>query len=425
MKEKDKETNIVLPSLGESVSTGTISKWHKKEGDIVALDEKIVEVESDKVGIDINANVPGKITKILKNEGDNVEVGEVICVIRSDVSQKEIHSSKSSDIDINLSNCEDIISANKLSPAVAKMVAEHKINPENISGSGKNNRITKGDIINVIDSNLNNNNITSTNDIQTQQLQIPTLIRDTSTQTASVLTDVKASRTIERVKMTRLRRTIAQRLKDSQNNAAILSTFNEVDMFNVSELRKKYKEEFEKKHEIKLGFMSFFVKAATAALQELPIINAQVDGYDILYHNYCDIGVAVSTNSGLVVPIIRNAEHLSFAEIEMEISQLGKKAREGNLSINELSGGTFSITNGGVFGSLLSTPIINPPQSAIMGMHKIQDRPVVINGTIQIRPMMYIVLSYDHRIIDGKEAVTFLTKVKSYIESPERLLLNI
>lgn len=425
MTEKNKETNIVLPSLGESVSTGTISKWHKKEGDIVALDEKIVEVESDKVGIDINANVPGKITKILKNEGDNVEVGEVICVIRSDVLQKEIHSSKSSEIDINLSICEDIISANKLSPAVAKMVAEHKINPENISGSGKNNRITKGDIIDVIDSNLNNNNITSTKDIQTQQLQISTLIRDTSTQTASVLTDVKASRTIERVKMTRLRRTIAQRLKDSQNNAAILSTFNEVDMFNVSELRKKYKEEFEKKHEIKLGFMSFFVKAATAALQELPIINAQVDGYDILYHNYCDIGVAVSTNSGLVVPIIRNAEHLSFAEIEMEISQLGKKAREGNLSINELSGGTFSITNGGVFGSLLSTPIINPPQSAIMGMHKIQDRPVVINGTIQIRPMMYIVLSYDHRIIDGKEAVTFLTKVKSYIESPERLLLNI
>lgn len=425
MKETNKDTNIVLPSLGESVSTGTISKWHKKEGDIVALDEKIVEVESDKVGIDINANVHGKITKILKNEGDNVEVGEVICVIRSDVSQKEIHSSKSSDIDINLSNCKDIISANKLSPAVAKMVAEHKMNPENISGSGKNNRITKGDIIDVIDSNLNNNNITSTNDIQTQQLQIPTLICDTSMQTASVLTDVKASRTIERVKMTRLRRTIAQRLKDSQNNAAILSTFNEVDMFNVSELRKKYKEEFEKKHEIKLGFMSFFVKAATAALQELPIINAQVDGYDILYHNYCDIGVAVSTNSGLVVPIIRNAEHLSFAEIEMEISQLGKKAREGNLSINELSGGTFSITNGGVFGSLLSTPIINPPQSAIMGMHKIQDRPVVINDTIQIRPMMYIVLSYDHRIIDGKEAVTFLTKVKSYIESPERLLLNI
>lgn len=425
MKETNQDTNIVLPSLGESVSTGTISKWHKKEGDIVALDEKIVEVESDKVGIDINANVPGKITKILKNEGDNVEVGEVICIIRSDVSQKEIHSSKSSDTDITLSSCENIISSNKLSPAVAKMVAEHKINPENISGSGKNNRITKGDIINVIDSNLNNHNITSTNDIQTQQLQIPTLIRDTSTQTASVLTAVKASRTIERVKMTRLRRTIAQRLKDSQNNAAILSTFNEVDMFNVSELRKKYKEEFEKKHEIKLGFMSFFVKAAITALQELPIINAQVDGNDILYHNYCDIGVAVSTSSGLVVPIIRNAEHLSFAEIEMEISQLGKKAREGNLSINELSGGTFSITNGGVFGSLLSTPIINPPQSAIMGMHKIQDRPVVINGTIQIRPMMYIVLSYDHRIIDGKEAVTFLTKVKSYIESPERLLLNI
>ncbi len=260
MKETNQDTNIVLPSLGESVSTGTISKWHKKEGDIVALDEKIVEVESDKVGIDINANVPGKITKILKNEGDNVEVGEVICIIRSDVSQKEIYSSKSSDTDITLSSCENIISSNKLSPAVAKMVAEHKINPENISGSGKNNRITKGDIINVIDSNLNNNNITSTNDIQTQQLQIPTLIRDTSTQTASVLTAVKASRTIERVKMTRLRRTIAQRLKDSQNNAAILSTFNEVDMFNVSELRKKYKEEFEKSMKLNLVLCHFLLK---------------------------------------------------------------------------------------------------------------------------------------------------------------------
>ncbi|KJV57524.1 dihydrolipoyllysine-residue succinyltransferase [Orientia chuto str. Dubai] len=411
-----KETNIVLPSLGESVSSGTISKWCKKEGDIVELDEKIAEVESDKVGIDINANVHGKITKILKNEGDDVEVGEIICVISSDVAQKSDTNIDDNEDkkDVNLSHLETVTNK-KLSPSVIKMVTEHKINLEDVNGSGKNNRITKGDIINVI------NNMKLTDDVQTQQLKTSQL----TSQMVSPLAAIKSGRMIERIRMTKLRRTIAQRLKNSQNNAAILSTFNEVDMFNITELRKKYREEFEKKHGIKLGFMSFFVKAAVAALQELPIINAQVDGSDILYHNYYDIGVAVSTNSGLVVPIIRNAEHLSFSEIEMEISQLGKKAKEGNLSINELSGGTFSITNGGVFGSLLSTPIINPPQSAIMGMHKIQDRPVVINSTIQIRPMMYIVLSYDHRIIDGKEAVTFLTKVKNYIESPERLLLSI
>lgn len=437
------ETNIVLPSLGESVSEGTISKWYKKVGDIVQVDEKIAEVESDKVAIEINATVSGRISKILKNEGDNVAVGAAICIVSAAEATQQQHSQAP----INATSGQEDMRQKQnlqLSPAVAKIVAENDLNPQNIVGSGKDGRITKADVLDTLSAlKQNTDNMLNTpstsynapassverlhespnmsvNQSQQVQKQVVQPITNSDNHTLSV-----NNRLISRVPMTKLRRTIAQRLKDAQNTAAMLSTFNEVDMSHVMETRKKYRDEFEKKHNVKLGFMSFFIKAVVAALQEQPMVNAQIDGNDIIYHNYCDIGVAVSTNSGLVVPVVRNAERLSFAEIETAIANFGKKARDGRLSISDLSGGTFTVTNGGVFGSLLSTPIINPPQSAIMGMHKIQERPVVLNGTIQIRPMMYIVLSYDHRIIDGKEAVTFLTSIKSKIEDPERLLLEI
>ncbi|MDX2050445.1 MAG: 2-oxoglutarate dehydrogenase complex dihydrolipoyllysine-residue succinyltransferase [Rickettsiaceae bacterium] len=389
---------ITVPALGESVTEATIAKWHKKPGDQVKTDELLVELETEKVTLEVNASVSGTLSEIIHKEGSTVKVGEVIggiiegaTIVQTNIAQKD--PSKSTTTEHQLHEHKTTSDDNKiLAPSAKKLAIENNLNIASIEGSGKDGRITKGDVL----SSISNNNQT-----------------------------VKQIPGEERVKMSRLRKTIAQRLKDSQNTAAILTTFNEIDMSCVIALRTQYKEQFEKKHGIKLGFMSFFVKAAISALQEIPSVNAQIDGDDIIYKNYYDIGVAVGTDQGLVVPVIKGAEKLSFAETEKMISDLGKKAREGKLSMSDLSGGTFSITNGGVYGSLMSTPIINPPQSAILGMHKTSERAVVINGKIEIRPMMYVALSYDHRMIDGKEAVTFLVKIKEAVENPERLLLGV
>lgn len=404
-------TEIIVPSLGESITEATIAKWHKKAGEQVKVDELILELETEKVTLEVNSPVSGTISEIIKIDGDTVEVGQVVGKINEGAVTNNTTMIKAQEAskEVNLQNISNSSKANNeiLSPAVHRLTKEHNVNISNIIGSGKDGRITKGDILEVISSEGSNKN-TSSSIVDNPKVQ-ESLIQ----------------KSIERVKMSKLRKTIARRLKDSQNTAAILSTFNEIDMTNVINLRKKYRDEFEKKHNVKLGFMSFFVKATVEALKDIPSINAEIDGDDIVYKNYYDIGVAVGTDQGLVVPVVRDSDKLTFAGVESTIADLGKKAREGKLSMSDLSGGTFTISNGGVYGSLLSTPIINPPQSGILGLHKTQERPVAIDGKIEIRQMMYIALSYDHRIIDGKEAVTFLVKVKEMIENPERLLLNI
>jgi 2-oxoglutarate dehydrogenase E2 component (dihydrolipoamide succinyltransferase) len=382
--------DIIIPQLGESITEATIAKIKKKVGEGVNIDEVILELETDKITMEVTSDVKGVIKEIKYAEGATVAVGAVVAVIDTNgtVSQSDNQLKPQKEEIIKEASNEKI-----LSPAASKIATEKKLDVNQINGSGKDGRITKGDVMGD-----GNNIITLTTDNAARE---------------------------ERVKMSKLRRTIAERLKDSQNTAAILTTFNEVDMSAIIDIRNKYKEVFEKKHGIKLGFMSFFVKAVINALKEIPSVNAEIRGDEIIYKNYYDMGVAVGTEQGLVVPIIRDANLKSFAMIEKEIGDYGKKAREGKLTMKELTGGTFTISNGGVYGSLLSTPIINPPQSGILGMHKTQERPVAINGKVEIRPMMYLALSYDHRIIDGKEAVTFLIRVKEAIEAPERLLFEI
>jgi len=369
-------SEIKVPPLGESVAEATVGKWHKKEGEAVRAEELLVELETDKITLEVTAEVDGTLSAIKAKEGSAVKVGDILCSIKEGATStpKEEQAKVSASVD-------KISSVDNLSPATRKIVAENDIDTSRISGSGKNGRIIKGDLLEK--------------------------------------SHISGDRTEERVKMSRLRQRIAERLKESQNTAAILTTFNEVDLSKIMNLRAKFQDEFVKKNGVKLGFMSFFVKAVIAALKENPIVNAELEGDTIIYKKYYDIGVAVGTDKGLVVPILRDADRFSFAEIENEIAILAKKAREGKLSMDELTGGTFSITNGGIYGSLLSTPIINPPQSGILGMHNIVQRPVAIEGKVEIRPMMYIALSYDHRIIDGKDAVTFLSKVKEYVENPE------
>ena len=379
---------IKVPALGESVTEATIAKWHKKEGEEIARDELLLELETEKVTLEVNAPVSGVITSIKKKEGDVVEVGEVAGLMKEGQVSAKSSAPKVEAKQAAPSNQAQSPS-NLLPPSAARIVAENSLDPTSIQGTGKGGRITKIDAINA-SANIAN-----------------------------------AGPREERIKMSRLRKTIAQRLKDSQNTAAILTTFNEIDMTNVINVRKQYKEAFQKKYGVKLGFMSFFVKAVVGALGEVPAVNAMIEGDDLVYRKYCDIGVAVGTEQGLVVPVLRDVQQKSYAEIEMEIAEYGKKAREGKIAMSDLAGGTFTISNGGVYGSLLSTPIINPPQSGILGMHKTQERPVAIDGKVEIRPMMYIALSYDHRIIDGKEAVTFLVRVKDFIENPERLLIGI
>jgi 2-oxoglutarate dehydrogenase E2 component (dihydrolipoamide succinyltransferase) len=394
---------IVVPALGESVKEATVAKWLKKVGEPVAVDDPLVELETDKVTLEVNASAAGVLKEIRVQSGANVAVGAVLGSI-GEGSGKATLAAKAETPKAVQAAAKPVSNDSFLSPAVRKLVDDNKVNPAQISGSGKDGRLTKGDVL--------------------EALNAPKTIPAAKAPAQPSGPRSNAARE-ERVKMTRLRQRIAERLKEAQNTAALLTTFNEVDMSHVMSLRAQYKDSFEKKHGVKLGFMSFFVKAAIQALKDFPSVNAEIDGQDIVYKNYYDIGVAVSTPTGLIVPVVREADQKGFAAIEKEIGDLGLRARDGKLTMEELTGGTFTITNGGIFGSLMSTPIINPPQSAILGMHKIQERPIALNGQVVIRPMMYLAMSYDHRIIDGKEAVSFLVRIKDAIEDPQRLLLDV
>lgn len=407
-------TTITVPSLGESVTEATVARWFKNPGDAVKKDEPICELETDKVTLEVPSSAAGVLSEIKAAAGSNVGVGAALAVIAEGMGKaasgetpKPANESKKDEPKAAAAAPAPAkeSGAHPLPPAAQKLVTENNLNVSAISGTGKDGRITKEDVLKHMEGGA----------------------KPAAAGSAPALAVVSGSpnRTEERVRMTTLRRRIAQRLKESQNTAAILSTFNEIDMTNVTQLRAEYKDAIEKKHGIRLGFMGFFVKAAVQALKEIPAVNAQIDGDDVIYKNYYDIGVAVGTPQGLVVPVIRNAESKSLIQIEAEIAALAKKARDGKLTMEELTGGTFTVSNGGVYGSLMSTPIINPPQSGILGMHKTMDRPVALNGQVVIRPMMYIALSYDHRIIDGSESVTFLKRVKENVEDPRRLLLDI
>ena len=411
-------TEITVPTLGESVAEATVAKWFKAEGDAVAVDEPILELETDKVTLEVNASAAGTLSEITAKEGDNVEVGALLGMIGeggADPAKKE----QPAKTPAKAEKMEPAAAAapaapasdddsDKLSPAVRKLVEENNLDPSQITGTGKDGRLTKGDVLLF----MKDDGATAA----------PAAQPAPAHPAAPSEPRAKDPRE-ERVKMTRLRQRIAERLKEAQNTAAMLTTFNEIDMTNVIAMRRKFRDDFEKRHGCRLGFMSFFVKACIVALKELPAVNAEIDGDELIYKNYYDIGVAVGTEQGLVVPVLRDADKQSFAEVEKGITDLGLKARDGKLGMDELTGGTFTITNGGVYGSLMSTPIINPPQSGILGMHKIDRRPVAVGDSTEIRPMMYVALSYDHRIIDGREAVTFLVRVKECIEDPERILL--
>ena len=393
---------IKVPALSESVAEATLLSWHKKIGDPINRDENLIDIETDKVVLELPSPDDGVLVEVIKNDGDTVTAGEVIAKIDTEAkikSDAKNANSNGQSSDTHISNASE--PEKILMPAAAKIAREKNIDVDKIEGSGKAGRITKEDILKTESSST----------------------KEQSSVAASAV--VTGERGEQRVPMSRLRKRIAERLIESQSTAAILSTFNEVNMGPVIQLRKKYKEQFEKAHGVKLGFMSFFVKAALMALQKFPIINSSIDGDDIIYHSFYDIGIAVGSPRGLVVPVLRNVDSLSFANIEKQISDFGKKANEGKLSIEELTGGTFSISNGGVFGSMLSTPIINPPQSAILGIHATKDRAVVENGEVVVRPMNYLALSYDHRIIDGREAVLFLVAIKDALEDPSRMLLEL
>ncbi len=393
-------TEIKVPTLGESVTEATIAKWFKKEGDAVKADEPLVELETDKVTVEVPAPASGKLQKIVAQAGSTIAVGALLGTIAEGAAPSAPSPKAETPKPASPPAAKP---AETLSPAVRKAVVENNVNPADVSGSGKDGRITKGDVIDHL--------------AKPAAAQAPVA--------APVARAAAPAGAEERVKMTRLRATIAKRLKEAQNTAAMLTTFNEVDMTQVMALRNQYKDTFEKKHGVKLGFMSFFVKAAVQALKDIPAVNAEIDGEDIVYKNYYHVGVAVGTDKGLVVPVVRNADTLSFAGIEKTIAGYGQKARDGQLTIAEMQGGTFTISNGGIYGSLMSTPILNAPQSGILGMHKIQDRPIAMNGQVAIRPVMYLALSYDHRIVDGKEAVTFLVRVKEALEDPARTLLDL
>ncbi|HUW50148.1 MAG TPA: 2-oxoglutarate dehydrogenase complex dihydrolipoyllysine-residue succinyltransferase [Sulfuricella sp.] len=397
---------IRIPVLSESVSEATLLNWHKKVGDSVARDDNLIDVETDKVVLELPAPQAGVLAKIIKGDGQSVTSGELIAVIDT-----ETRGATTETASIAISAPEKNIAAEPegaLSPAVRKMVVEHHLDPAEIKGSGLNGRITKEDVL--------------------AHLERPAspAISPAATMNAPLAQSIQAgSRPEQRVPMTRLRARIAERLVKAQQTAAILTTFNEANMQPVMDIRTRYKDKFEKEYGVKLGFMSFFVKAAVAALKKYPVVNASIDGGDIIYHGYYDIGIAVSSPRGLVVPILRDADQLSLAEIEKKIVDFGARAKDGKLTIEELTGGTFSISNGGVFGSMMSTPILNPPQSAILGMHKSIERPIAENGQVVIRPMMYLALSYDHRIIDGRDAVLSLVAMKEALEDPARMLLQI
>ena len=403
---------IRVPALGESVSEATIGKWFRQAGDAVKADEPLVELETDKVTVEVPAPVSGKLSSIDALAGTTVNVGALLGMIEEGAAGAAPAKAAEAPAARKAEPAPAAKSDANLSPAVRKMVEENKVDTAAVSGSGKDGRITKGDVIAHLEKPAD-----TAPAAEARPLVIPA-----APTPARRATDGPQE---ERVKMSRLRLTIARRLKDAQNTAAMLTTFNEVDMSATMALRNQYKEIFEKKHGVKLGFMSFFVKACVQALKEIPAVNAEIDGDDIVYKNYYHVGVAVGTDKGLVVPVLRDADMLSFAGVEKTIANYGKRARDGQLQISDMQGGTFTISNGGVYGSLMSTPILNAPQSGILGMHKIQERPVAIVGQVVIRPMMYLALSYDHRIVDGKEAVTFLVRVKENLEDPQRVILDL
>ncbi|MFC0244647.1 2-oxoglutarate dehydrogenase complex dihydrolipoyllysine-residue succinyltransferase [Falsochrobactrum ovis] len=409
-------TEIRVPTLGESVTEATIGKWFKQVGEAVAIDEPLVELETDKVTVEVPAAAAGVLAEIVAQEGDTVEVNALLGQIdtagaaaAAPAAKKEEAKPAAAPAATAAAPAAPASSGPAMQPApsAAKLMAENNISADQVEGSGKRGQVLKGDVLDAI----------------AKGISAPAAAAPAAAARPASPADDAARE--ERVRMTRLRQTIARRLKDAQNTAAMLTTYNEVDMSAVMELRKRYKEIFEKKHGVKLGFMGFFTKAVTHALKEIPAVNAEIDGNDIIYKNFAHVGVAVGTDKGLVVPVVRDADQLSIAEIEKEIGRLGRAARDGKLSVADMQGGTFTISNGGVYGSLMSSPILNAPQSGILGMHKIQERPVVVGGQIVIRPMMYLALSYDHRIVDGKEAVTFLVRVKESLEDPERLVLDL
>ena len=404
-------TEVLVPALPESVADATVLTWHKKPGDMVKKDENLVDLETDKVVLEVPAPAEGQLAEILIQEGATVTAATDLARIGAAGAAPAAAAQPQAPA---AATAQPTPSGEAvLAPAARRLVKELDLNPAEIAGSGKGGRIHKADVVAHLDQ---------------REAAAPVVDAETAARPLAAQAPVlsgEAGRPEQRVAMTRLRARVAERLVQAQQTAAILTTFNEVDMQPVMDLRNKYKEQFEKVHSVRMGFMSFFVKGAVEALRRFPIINASVDGSDIIYHGYYDIGIAVSSPRGLVVPILRNCDQLSIADIEKGIGAFGQKAREGSLSFEDLTGGTFSITNGGVFGSLLSTPILNPPQSAILGMHKIQERPMVVKGQIVARPMMYLALSYDHRIIDGRDAVQFLVTIKDMIEDPARLMLGV
>ena len=415
-------TEIRVPTLGESVTEATIGKWFKKPGDAVKADEPLVELETDKVTVEVPAPAAGVLEEIIAKDGQTVTIGAVLGSIKEGAGGATAPAAKDKATpaaagrpDQKTETAKPIAAgpvpvtpragAEGQAPSVRRLGAESGVDPAGVAGTGRDGRVTKGDMLAAIERGP------SASPQPVAQMRAPSSADDASRE--------------ERVKMTRLRQTIARRLKDAQNTAAMLTTFNDVDMSAVMKMRAEYKDAFEKKHGVKLGFMGFFVKACIQALKEVPAVNAEIDGTDLVYKNYYHIGVAVGTEKGLVVPVVRNADMMSIAEIEKKIAEYGKRARDGQLSIDEMQGGTFTISNGGIYGSLLSTPILNAPQSGILGMHRIEERPVAIKGQVVVRPMMYLALSYDHRIVDGREAVTCLVRIKEGLEDPARLVLDL
>ena len=394
--------DIVVPTLGESVTEATVAKWLKQPGDAVAKDEVLVELETDKVSVEVSAVESGVLSDIVAAEGATVGIGSLLGRLGNGSAAAPKPAAKPAAAAPPPQKPAPAQAPATAPPSVQRIAAENGLNLNGVQGTGKDGRLTKGDALAALES----------------RQVAPVAARAPAAPRAL---DPRE----ERVRMTRLRSTIARRLKEAQNTAAMLTTFNEADMSQVMAARNKYKDTFEKKHGVKLGFMSFFVKACVSALKEIPSVNGEIDGDDIIYKNFYDIGIAVGTDRGLVVPVVREADRKSMAEIEKDIGDLGAKARDGTLKMEDLQGATFTITNGGIYGSLMSTPILNPPQSGILGMHKIQDRPIVVGGQVVVRPMMYLALSYDHRLVDGKEAVTFLVRVKEGLEDPERMLLDL
>ena len=409
-------TEIRVPTLGESVTEATVATWFKKPGEVVSIDEMICELETDKVTVEVPAPISGTLSEIIANEGETVAVDALLAVLNAskenkltpETQQKSDNDNQDNKVKTDIAYTDVDV---RVAPSAKKALVEAGIAKDQITGSGRDGRIMKEDVKNAILGN--------------EQKQSLEKVAQESIPVSSKSSNQTTNRREERIKMSRLRQTIAKRLKDSQNTAAMLTTYNEVNMTSIINLRQEYKELFEKKHGVRLGFMSFFTKACCQGLKEIPEVNAEINGDEIIYKNYVNMGIATGTPTGLVVPVIRSVDEMSFSEIEKQIAEKGLRARDGNLSMADMQDGTFTISNGGVYGSLMSSPILNPPQSGILGMHKIQDRPISENGEIVIRPMMYLALSYDHRIVDGKGAVTFLVRVKEALEDPRRLLMDL